>query len=887
MELRLVLAGFVLLAACGDDADGPRDAATSDVIDFDPDATTDVCTSDPDCENGSFCDGEARCEPESPDADVRGCVIPTEGPCLPGQSCDDAERRCLTDCDLDDDADDDGAPSIDCGGNDCDDSDGLRRPGAAEICDAEDRDEDCDPTTFGVRDGDSDGEPDAQCCNTDSAGAMVCGTDCDDSRAGISPRVPEVCNGLDDDCDTSTDEGVVVDLYRDSDGDMFGSADMTMEGCPESMVGWVPDMTDCDDARGDIHPGAVDRCDPDLTDDDCNGTPNDPPGGCECITGASRPCTSSGICASGVEMCIDGSYGACSISPEPFETCDGEDDDCNGTVDDGLRRPCWPDGDLDGYAALGAMSSSECATPGGRCPAGFTDRSPMGADVDCNDASASRSPAVTELCNGIDDNCSGTVDELLTVTCYSDRDNDTYAPMTASATERCPDPSRDDVGRCPAGFTNRPPTSALTRDCNDDPAMGGSGFYPGAVESCDGADNDCDGTVDDGARQTCFTDGDDDTYAASGASSMMLCRVLGRDPWGGCPSNFTFRSPAGASTTDCNDGNLTIFPGAIELCGGGDHDCDGDETDEVTISCFTDGDDDTYAPAGAVAAPVCPVAGREIVGGCPSGRTNRAPTAGNVDCADADGTRKPGIAEMCDEPTFVDANCNGDADEGAVLCYRDADDDGYSFTGAATARSCLETTRAGSPHFGCDVGFTGRAPTALVDRDCSDTNPALHTIVQCYNDGDADGYPPSTATSTNVCYSASNPGYGGCTAGRNARAPIGADIDCCDATANAKPGQLSYFSVPRPASCGAPAYDYNCSGTESRQYTTISSDTECAGTAATCGGSADDGWFSSPAPACGDSDFWISGCDYYLEDPGPPRIFTCELAGSDRAQPCR
>lgn len=118
------------------------------------------------------------------------------------------------------DGDGDGHRSIVCGGDDCDDADPNRYPGNTELCDADDHDEDCDPLTFGARDGDGDGANDAACCNLDATGARHCGSDCDDADARFSPGAPgtcglcplpsqgpELCNGLDDDCNGSVDDG--------------------------------------------------------------------------------------------------------------------------------------------------------------------------------------------------------------------------------------------------------------------------------------------------------------------------------------------------------------------------------------------------------------------------------------------------------------------------------------------------------------------------------------------------------------------------------------------------------------------------------------------------------------------------------------------------------
>src|SRR5690606_946482 len=132
--------------------------------------------------------------------------------------CDEGADRCVDDCETMGDEDGDGHASMVCGGDDCDDSDPLVYTGAIEVCDPMNRDEDCDASTFGFRDGDGDGFPDARCCNGTS-----CGSDCDDSLPGVHPGLAEVCDGFDNDCDTNVDEGVLRTFYPDADGDSFGS----------------------------------------------------------------------------------------------------------------------------------------------------------------------------------------------------------------------------------------------------------------------------------------------------------------------------------------------------------------------------------------------------------------------------------------------------------------------------------------------------------------------------------------------------------------------------------------------------------------------------------------------------------------------------------------
>ncbi|HTQ46887.1 MAG TPA: hypothetical protein VMI75_29235 [Polyangiaceae bacterium] len=83
------------------------------------------------------------------------------------------------------DADGDGHKRIACGGDDCDDTDASRYPGNVEVCDPSNHDEDCDPSTYGHRDDDGDGEVSWNCCNVASDSRAYCGLDCDDSNAAI------------------------------------------------------------------------------------------------------------------------------------------------------------------------------------------------------------------------------------------------------------------------------------------------------------------------------------------------------------------------------------------------------------------------------------------------------------------------------------------------------------------------------------------------------------------------------------------------------------------------------------------------------------------------------------------------------------------------------
>lgn len=105
------------------------------------------------------------------------------------------------------DCDGDGANSAAHGGNDCDDNDRARFAGNVEVADPQNKDEDCDASTYGQVDRDGDGEYDARFFNTTSSGDRIGGTDCDDTRRAVRANAQELPNRIDDDCN-----GVVDDM---------------------------------------------------------------------------------------------------------------------------------------------------------------------------------------------------------------------------------------------------------------------------------------------------------------------------------------------------------------------------------------------------------------------------------------------------------------------------------------------------------------------------------------------------------------------------------------------------------------------------------------------------------------------------------------------------
>ena len=188
--------------------------------------------------------------------------------------------------------------------------------------------------------------------------------------AGGNPASTEVCDALDNDCNGVTDEG----LSR-SCGSAVGRC---VAGMQECLAGT---FTDC---AGAVTPIA-ETCN--GVDDDCNGMVDD---------GLSRACGSSvGICRPGVETCAAGTWGACRGGiTAGAEVCDGvRDENCNGTVDESC-------------GCIGGTMRA-CGSTVGVCRAGSQTCTTSGAWGAC----AGGTGPSTERCNGVDDNCNGVTDE--------------------------------------------------------------------------------------------------------------------------------------------------------------------------------------------------------------------------------------------------------------------------------------------------------------------------------------------------------------------------------------------------------------------------------------------------------------------------------------------
>ena len=642
-----------------DDCDGDVDVDAVDATAWYPDRDQDGYGDGYDAEYA--CEQPAGYVATADDCDDRDYRV------YPGAPEDDCTDPTDYNCDGSvtyEDRDGDGVPAC----QDCDDRLPFVYPGAVELCNA--LDDDCDGTrddnaadaqTLYV-DGDGDGWGDAaesiRSCVTLPGYSATWG-DCDDSDGGVHPGADERCDGVDNDCDGDLDEHAIdaTVWFADLDGDGYPGSLSTQTGC-EQPDGYGEDPTDCDDLEAGTHPGADERCD--GADDDCDGTADEDAvdAGVAYVDvdgdGYGDSATATPMC--GIAVGYVARAGDCdddapAAHPGGVELCNDLDDDCNGEVDDeALDAPSWfPDEDGDGW---GAQS--------GRVLACESPEDYVASYGDCDDHDDAVYPRAAELCDGIDNDCDGDLDEYAidAASWYADLDGDGHAGTQLQRT----------ACRQPPGFY------ATAGDCDDFDAAS----WPGADEVCDEVDNDCDGDVDEDAvdAPTWYGDRDGDGF---GSPADVLVSCVAR-------AGYTLNAG------DCDDALLSVSPMGVERCNGVDDDCNGVVDDDAVDASYVwaDGDGDGYGD------PLARLRACEL----PAGYVSN-----DGDCDDTDAGVSPRADETCDA---VDNDCDGAVDEhpvGAPTWYADADGDGYGAAGSALVQ-CEQP-----------LGYVDNA------RDCDDAEP--------------------------------------------------------------------------------------------------------------------------------------------------------------------
>jgi hypothetical protein len=452
---------------------------------------------------------------------------------------------------------------------------------------------------------DDNGDGSADWWDLDKSYATGCEYHCALSNGGV-----EICgDGLDNDCDGKID---------DADDDLSGDKQLGV-ACTGSTQGacataghagktiCVGNKVVCT-GTDVIQPNQLpETCN--GVDDDCNGIIDD------ALTDVGGTCGTSNLypCSLGSQQCVAGLI-VCIGAVEPgVEYCNGLDDDCNGKIDDNpvdAKSSC-------GHPTIGACQSGIQICNGGA--------------IVCTGSVEPKA----EICNGIDDDCNGKVDDNV--------------PTVGSA----------------CGSSNTAPCQLGTLQCTDGQMLCLGGVEPQA-ETCDGVDNNCDGQVDNnvaGLGEACGSLQDScalgATRCAQDATTQtysMVCTGLvpkvaetcnGKDD--DCnglvddiPSDVG--ADCGSSVGECRKGKTICEAGSVvcsgttdakaETCNGKDDDCNGVIDDNLT--------------------GIGQACGQSATAPCRLGTTQCS--NGVITCA---GSIDP-QAETCDD---VDNDCNGIVDD--------------------------------------------------------------------------------------------------------------------------------------------------------------------------------------------------------------------------------
>ncbi len=446
--------------------------------------------------------------------------------------------------------------------------------------------------------------------STLSCGVGACQSIVPSCVAGVpqtcTPGSPsaEICDGLDNNCNGATDDGINV-----------GGACEGAGVCGAGVIQCFGGMGICStEPGGTQNQSSPETCD--SLDNDCDGAVDDNLGQTSCGLGQCQATTAS---------CIGGIPQSCTPGNPSAETCDGLDNDCNGAVDNGF--------------SVGAACDGV-----GQCGAGLRECNGAGGARCSTDPGGSQNQAIPERCDGLDNDCNGAIDNgfnigavcdgvgqcglgVLQCTLAGDAgcSTDPGGSQGQAVTETCDgldndcdgindDPfdigqACDGVGQCGAGL--RECNGSGGTRCSTDSGGSQSQAVP---ELCDMLDNDCDGAVDDGFEIGQACDGIGRCGAGLIECGPVQTLVCSTDP-GGSQSQVTG-----------------------EVCNGLDDDCDNTTDEDWNLGAACDG-----------------------VGQCGMG-VRECDLAGGAICStDPEGSASQAVPEICDG---LDNNCDGAIDNG-------------------------------------------------------------------------------------------------------------------------------------------------------------------------------------------------------------------------------